>query len=341
MVTPYGGSAAGLTIASDYKEKGFAASVAMVPGFAITGGLSNGSYDWGHVFRGADYGPPTDTTSSDVQLGGLDSRIGLPVSNEKMNKLCSYAADQAVLWLEDWVEKIPIIGLIMKIPGLKRTIASIIASSVTTLSCNEYTDSFWRHDGPKAPYMGQDYANGASDWHQVYGFVFGSQKDVSENKVALGMGPKGGFGHRNTSIDQIYQAEAEFFFDCDTVWTDEGCNRPGGRLNQIPHAMYSMRWMVRLRRVHFPNLGGMGLQMFTSMLGSSQILGPIKGAINGSPTFQAIKTDLDNIGGGFLGKALGGVTKTGNGSALLDSGLGWVLGKIPSLSKPPASGIIH
>ena len=356
MTAPYGGLAAGAQVANDYGEAGITLSTSMIPSYALTGGLANGSYDFGNVL-GGNFGatgptPKAKEGGPDFTWKGIDQRIGLPVTNESMNKLCAYSADYAGQWMEDWLKSIPLFGKLFDIPGVDSTINGILASSAMFLSCNEYVEGFWGRDGPKRPYWG----NG-SDWHQVFGIVFpGTFKDVSDDKVAKAMGPKLGVPMPAANNDaSFYVAQAEFYFDCDAAWTDDACNSFG--TTAIPRAMYSMRWMARLRRVHYPNIGGMFIQWLGGALTSSNVLGPLKGKIATSGWYQKISgitSDLAKKYGGSVGGFLAGgifgdlakgkdgaIVATGNGGGLLDTGIAGIKAKIPNLTNPPATGMLH
>ncbi len=351
MAAPYGGLAAGAMVASDYGESGISLSMSMIPSFALTGGLTNGSYGFGSISPT----PPANAGGGSFKLNGIDARIGLPVTNETMNKLCMYSVDFAASWVESWLKKIPIIGGVFDLPGVSTTINSILAGAVTMGSCNEYLDSFWGRDGPKRPY----YGNG-SDWHQVFGVVFpGTYKDVSQSKIAMSVGPKMGMTMPPIDPDgSFYIGQAEFYYDCDAKWTDDGCNGSWG-MTTIPRAMYSMRWMARLRRVHYPSLSGMFMQWLGGMLTSANVLGPLKGKIATSGWYQKIgqiTKDLATKFGGKVGSVIakklfgdlannvspdGNIIATGNGGGIADVGLGYLKGLIPGITNPPATGMVH
>ena len=350
MAAPYGGLAAGAMVANDYGENGIALSMSMIPSFALTGGLANGSYGFGNISTT----PPANAGGGSFTFKGIDARIGLPVTNERMNKLCMYTADYAATWVEDWLKQVPIIGGVFDLPGVTSIINAILASVVSTTSCNEYVDSFWKRDGPKRPY----YGNG-SDWHQVFGVVFpGTFKDVSQSKVAMAVGPKLGVMPPVSPEGGFYIGQSEFYYDCDAKWSDDACNSPWGATN-IPHAMYSMRWMARLRRVHYPSLSGMFIQWMGGMLLSNNVLGPLKGKIATSGWYQKIGEITKDLGqkyGGNIGAAIakklfgdlannvspdGNIIATGNGGGTLDTGLNYLRGLIPGLTNPPATGMVH
>ena len=351
MAAPYGGLAAGAQVANDYGESGIALSMSMIPSFALTGGLANGGYGFGDL-------KPTPRASDgggQFSLKGIDQRIGLPVTNESMNKLCMYSADYAATWVEDWLKQLPIIGGVFDIGVVRATINGILAGAITTTSCNEYLEAFWGRDGPKRPY----YGNG-SDWHQVFGVVFpGTYKDVSQSKIALAMGPKLGLNIPKTDPDgSFYIGQAEFYFDCDAKWMDDACN--GFGMTAVPRAMYSMRWMARLRRVHYPSLSGMFMQWLGGVLTSQNVLGPLKGKIATSDWYKKVVGITGDIAKQFGGKAGAWIVKklfgdlagdlkgkdnpllgTGNGGGLADTGLGYLKGLIPGVTNPPATGMLH
>jgi hypothetical protein len=302
MLAPYGGAAAAVGVGEEYKMPGVAFSIAMLPEFAVAGGLANGSYDWGAVLDGnhkptGNFGGDTpmagDRGSSTEKAGLLGQRIGLPIKNEKMNKLCIYSADYVIGWVFDWLDSIPIANLITKVPGLESSIENLVGSAIAQVSCDEYTDGFWKRDGPKTGYgMQQDLDHGQDDYHQVYAIGYATEKDLSERKVALAMGPKKGFGQAPSVPEpHFYVAQAEFFYDCAATWQGNQCNG-AGNLVDLPRAMYSMRWMVRLRRVHFPSVGQLLSTWLSNTLVSGNVLGPLKGKIAGSEWFKNVEGSL-------------------------------------------------
>lgn len=351
MAAPYGGLAAGAQVASDYGESGIAISMSMIPSFALTGGLTNGSYGFGNISTT----PPANAGGGSFKWNGIDTRIGLPVSNEPMNKLCMYSVDYAAAWVEEWLKSIPIIGTVFKIQFITDTINAILSGAITMTSCNEYTDSFWGRDGPKRNY----YGNG-SDWHQVFSVVFpGNFKDTSQSKIALAAGPKLGINVPPVDPDgSFYIGQAEFYYDCDAAWSDDACNGSWG-ITTIPRSMYSMRWMARLRRVHYPSLSGMFMEWLGGMLLSNNVLGPLKGKIATSGWYQKIGQITKDLGekyggkvGGVLAKRLfgdlannvspdGNIIATGNGGGSVDGLLSGVRNLIPGVTNPPLTGMIH
>ena len=331
MLSPYGGEVAGIMVASQYKATGFSFSASMVPSFALSGGLFNGSYTKG--------GPPPTSTNPSFTAKGIDGRIGLPVVNQKMNKLCEYSAKYPLEFMEGWLSKLPLVGSILQLPGLKGLINGIIAGAIDLRYCNELLDGFWGRDGPKGMF---GPANNGSDWMQVYGWILSENGvDPNASKVALA-GYK--FGLMSPPSDApTYMAESEFYFDCKEKWDGDTCN------GDINRAMYSMRWMVRLRRVHFPDIGADLLGWLGQVLGSANIVGPLKGKLANSDVFKNIQkktTDIatkyaGGIGNFLAGTLFGSLVQQGNGPGMIDNGVSWVQGKIPGGVTPPLNGIIH
>jgi hypothetical protein len=354
MLAPYGGMASSLEVSAEYKMPGLGVSISMLPEFAIAGGLKNGSYDWSSL---AETDPAHVASTKVSSYGALGQRIGLPVQNQKMNRLCIYSADYVLDWIMAWLGKIPVAGLVFQIPTFQGFVKNVAGSAVAEASCNEYVDGFWGRDGPKTVYgPGQSLEHGQDDYHQVYGFVYATETDVSENKVAFGIGPKG-FGRTNPTTSHFYVAQTEFFFDCDKEWTDLDCNGPGN-LVDIPRSLYSMRWMVRMRRVHYPSVGQLLTTWLANNIVMGNVLGPLKGKIAQSDWFKNVQGKLGGVAGqlgGDKGEAIakdmfGGLVKTGNGPSALDNAVEHVLGgvedkldkKFPgAFHSPPTGGIVH
>jgi hypothetical protein len=274
-----------------------------------------------------------------------------------MNYLCIYASDYVLDWIFQWLGKIPVANLITKIPFFEGFVKNLAGSAIATASCNEYLDGFWGRDGPKSTYgMGQSLAHGNDDYHQVYGLVYTTENDVSENKIALGMGPK----YKrvsNPSNTQFYVAQSEFFFDCDKTWTDLSCNGPGNQID-IPRALFSMRWMVRMRRVHYPSVGQILSTWLSNNLTRGELLGPLKGKIAQSGWFKNIEGKFGSaaasLGGdkaeSLAGSIFGGLVKTGNGPSAFDNAINDMMGQVqnkldsrfPGLfHNQPVGGIVH
>ena len=330
MLAPYGGEVAGIQVANKYNMTGLSFSASMIPSFALSGGLASTSYQKG--------GPPPASTNPTFSAKGIDKRIGLPVVNEKMNKLCEYAATYPLQFVEKWLDDIPLIGSILKL-GVGSVINGIISGAIDIRYCNEFTDGFWKRDGPKGTY--KPGTNG-SDWTQVYGWIMpGDYKDVSENKVGLA-GYKFGIGATQPP-PAMYVAESEFYFDCRETWDNDDCN------GDLDRTLYSMRWMVRLRRVHFPDIGADLMGWLGQTVLGGNITGPLKGKIANSTIFKNVEKATGNLAGKVGGNAgswlsdqlFGYLVQNGNGKGGIDKGISWVQGKIPGGVSPPLNGLIH
>jgi hypothetical protein len=104
-------------------------------------------------------------------------------------------------------------------------------------------DSWWGCDGPLVPWSGTQ--NG-SPWNDVWGVNFRPEfSDAQEHRVAVGQRK---FGVTSTAETNTYFAQAEFYFDCNKVWTDIECNKDD-------NAGYSVQWRARLKRLQFPQVG--------------------------------------------------------------------------------------
>jgi hypothetical protein len=62
------------------------------------------------------------------------------------------------------------------------------------------------------------------------------------------MGARGRVAAPPSDTFNTYVAQAEYFFDCEDTWGSAQCNGND-------HAMFSIRWKARLRRVMAPKIG--------------------------------------------------------------------------------------
>ncbi|HVJ94733.1 MAG TPA: hypothetical protein VM580_33330 [Labilithrix sp.] len=122
-------------------------------------------------------------------------------------------------------------------------------------------DSFWGDAGPL--FVWGAAANG-NDWFQVWGINTSPElTDASESRVGIGRGMLLGMQKYETKRhDLTYFAQAEFYFDCDSVWTEPQCNYED-------NAMFQIKWRARLRRLSPSNLTAMlasaGIEALTSL----------------------------------------------------------------------------
>jgi len=107
---------------------------------------------------------------------------------------------------------------------------------------------FWSTSGPK--FVPSPAGNG-HDWMQVWGLVPETYKDELGRGVELPEHKGAPHATPTPTIEATYFAEAEFFFDCSTSWSDGACN--GGTDDAF--SLYSMRWRARLRRTQMTAFG--------------------------------------------------------------------------------------
>jgi succinate dehydrogenase/fumarate reductase cytochrome b subunit len=167
-------------------------------------------------------------------------------------------------------------------------------------------DTFWGEDGPMTV-IGP--AKNGNEWFQSYAINFRPElPDVSQSFVNISLGPnarKGGkFEVKVKPKGGFYLAQAEFFFDCATKWSTEGCNFEG-------NSTFALKWRSRLRRFSIPsfssllgNVGSMVLtaipqyEQFKKLQGQLGGLGDMAKNLFGQSGILGMK-DLQ----GFLGKA--------------------------------------
>ena len=253
MTAPWVGSATGMDVATkayDENNQGFVAFAlgpSNVPGFGLTGGFGKGG--------GSGTFKAPDATSVKSLVRGIDATLGLPVAFEKNQSLCVRSAGMVLEAFKRFAESIPVIGYVMKLKFVSGIIEGLIGAASNTLGlvhCNEALPP-WGLYGPKK----MADSNGHSAF-QVYGIAMnGKLVDDSGRKVQMGEGPKLGMGGTTQTVSAGYQAQAEFFYDCEDKWLDSSCNGnfigvAGFGIYKWEHAIYSMKWKARLRRYSSP-----------------------------------------------------------------------------------------
>ena len=186
---------------------------------------------------------------------------GLPLDNNEFKGLCEHAIEGVADWTVAKVKKIPVLGTVLGLPGIKQAFNSAVNRVVSGLSdryCSPGKDNMvWGEKGYKV--VTKSAPNG-SDAVQVWGIIPSSFHDDSERRVALPATIR-----RLAEIPSaptrktVYVAQAEYYYDCEQAWGAGSCN---GNDN----AMFNMKWRARLRRVKSPRLGGELLSALDSVL---------------------------------------------------------------------------
>jgi hypothetical protein len=100
------------------------------------------------------------------------------------------------------------------------------------------------------------YVYNGNDWLQIWAFtpVAAPESKLAEKLVSMPSrifsatpGAKARARAREGGGTHMFLSQAEFYFDCDSVWQSSGCNSNAA-------ATYQMRWKARLRRVHHPDV---------------------------------------------------------------------------------------
>jgi hypothetical protein len=180
-------------------------------------------------------------------------------------------------------------------------------------------DEFWNMPWPNrtdkdglsaGPKTVSQYAYNGNDWMQIWAV---SGVPVESNTLAsrLVRAPARVFGREaeaqaqaasrgESSPMRLFLAQAEFYYDCASVWESNKCNKAGS-------ALYQMRWRARLRRVHNVNvLGDLSGFFFNNFL-----RGPVVQKIGSKLTSRlatdtgrgvadALKRDLAKLGNDSL-----------------------------------------
>ena len=125
----------------------------------------------------------------------------------------------------------------------------------------------WNDDLSAGPKIVTRYAYNGNDWMQIWAVsaVLVLPESMASRIVRV---PSRVFGRadeaeaRAAQVDaalpfRLFLAQAEFYYDCESVWESNACNKAGA-------ALYQMRWRARLRRFHGVNVLGDLTQMFFS-----------------------------------------------------------------------------
>ncbi len=252
---PYAGAVTASVMAYKYEDwdtprYGSALSGTMVPASIIPN-----KNKWKH--NGQEY---------DVE----DKRLGLPVETKKMQELCVTAGSEIAALAKEKIT-IPFIGTVISwivngisgafknayckngaeglFPGIEDGIEGIFLWSGPGKDTSPYKfpDGFWedpeKYPGPKHVVP---YAENGNDWMQVWGGVYGgNREETAQKKVSVN-----GFNWDKQGLTQngfaMYVAQAEMYFDCDGGWEDAQCNYKD-------LAMYRLNWRARMRRVNTVN----------------------------------------------------------------------------------------
>lgn len=319
VIYPLAGVGAGAYVGSNYKQVGLSVSPSMIPGNALTGGLSGKA--------GNDYQSPINNPNVQMppdgkypNMRGADGKIALPVKWAKMNKLCELAMKYTIDWVMDKLSSIPVVGGILNLGvggfSVRGVIRDVISGAGVARYCNEMglggafdpgMDEFWGLNGPKV--MWDQAANG-NDWMQVWSMVLPSNySDTADGKVAGARGPFK-FTKGDDAVVPMYTAQAEFYFDCTDKW--DNCNKDD-------KAMFQMKWKVRLRRVRTPDFLKMLVDWGTSSILSGGMLDWLKGKVKDSAIFTKAKDVVTNVVGRWgADKIFDWLVKSKNGDGGID-----------------------
>jgi hypothetical protein len=112
------------------------------------------------------------------------------------------------------------------------------------------------------------YAYNGNDWMQIWAVsAVPVESDTLASRIVrvparvFGRGEEADAqaASRGDSSLQLFLAQAEFYYDCKSVWESNKCNKAGS-------ALYQMRWRARLRRVHVNLLGDLAGMFFNNFL---------------------------------------------------------------------------
>jgi len=168
--------------------------------------------------------------------------------------------------------------------------------------------------GPKSISTG---AGNGKDWMYVWGFAgklgeTSTYQDPFSTKLIRSAGWQGG---GTESVDRkSYGAQAEFFYDCDTAWTE---------CNSADASMFGMRWRARLRQVKTVNVvddvvSSAQVDLAGALLGG--VLGKVGGKINPASFAGSSLGRLFKAEGGYAGSLVTGGAWGGGPDGELESG---------------------
>lgn len=217
-------------------------------------------------------------SSSSDSGGSSGKRMGLPVKQVHASTLCDRALKMG---LGDFAAKKSGQNYDFGFVPLKEAVAKAAKEITTQAHCS---GDFWDEDAPSI--VVGDAQNG-SDYMQVYGFMIGARmKDRTQADRGVGAlsGMKKGYAEKKPKAN-VYLSQGEFYFDCTTSWEASGCNKDDD-------AMYSPRWMVRLRRMRPPVAGSeLGAVAVAVLAGGATVLAvqSVVGKMDGQAAVDAAK----------------------------------------------------
>ncbi|CAN5342519.1 hypothetical protein BH09MYX1_BH09MYX1_06060 [soil metagenome] len=299
---------------------------------ALTGSIIGYKYqDWGKHHLGTALSAsmvPGNTlniekwTYDNKEFTAKDERIGLPVEEKKMGELCGIGAKLAA---DAFADKIGMPGFMSKVFDW---LVGMVTKQIQKFYCSKgatgafptalETGIYWAFGGgpgwgvkAQHPYdfkadgkeFWEDtggpkhmvkYASNGNDWLQTYGFVAGSNRVERSEKIVAAHGFQ--FSKTNTDTGfALYFAQAEYYSDCNDTWEKADCNKD-------EHAMYSLNWRTRLRRVHYLSWGK---SIFDRYMGTTFGDGFNKGVgamVKDTAIFQTVSAGLKGLFGGMGAK---------------------------------------
>jgi hypothetical protein len=239
-----------------YLSKAQDATARLVPAAATATSLAVGD-KFGHLTIAVS--PSLVPVDDIVRLSGknppVDKPLGLPVINKTFGSLCNRAATVGMRKVKNAFRLAPGLGAIIDVPIVNEVIDRLIgmaAGKVETSFCSaddwaghSSQTKIFREIGPKGMFP---HAENGTDLMQVWAFTHGTFTDLDQKKVEMGATKGRSLGLAAPSSSNWYVAQAEMFFDCNGGWGDAQCNGDD-------HAIFSMRWRARLRRMRSPQFG--------------------------------------------------------------------------------------
>jgi hypothetical protein len=282
-VAPWAGAALGVLIGYRYEDWGkhrfgIGLSATLFPASKMPAPVkewSNEDHKKPYTGRDTRLGLPVETKemgrlcyqAAKTVIGGATSFLSsIPVIGTLVKMLTNALADK----MEDWYcnkDEDPE-GMFSPVDGAVADAWSLAGLGGPDPDYSKYdvkngNKSIWTtKDGSGNPQWGPKeivgYAENGNDWMQVWGVTYGGNRpEQAEKKVEIASFNWGGSANSDGGLSlnlsnilggfKVYMAQAEFYYDCDKVWTDEEeCNGTA----EENYSTYNLNWRTRLRRVH-------------------------------------------------------------------------------------------
>jgi hypothetical protein len=196
-------------------------------------------------------------------LGDMSGRsLGLPVAVEPASTLCVRIGGQTFTTLGQLINGSGLPPLALYI---QRAIGGFNATLPLSIHCSDAVSAntiapilaggaargrdVWLARGPK-----RMTAQNGDNAMRILGWALSREEEVRDENVRRVQFGRYDLAGQTDRIRPIYNAQAEFFYDCDSVWHAGQCNddQIGQTGVGYEQSLYWMRWRARLVRSHTP-----------------------------------------------------------------------------------------